>query len=262
MFAEIRLEKIRELLKQTKSIEISALVKLFSVSEATIRRDLEKLEQENYLYRIHGGAVMIENNEQPIEAPIENADKKNKIGYLAAQLIEDQEIIFIGQGTTCEMISKHIKEKNGVTVITNNIEVINELKGYPNLNVIGTGGNVKKSNAASFFTGDMSIDMLQSIYVKKAFLGIGGLQKDTGIFVNSMEETRIWKSIFDIAEEVLVVCDSTKIDQKGLTKVANLNKISKLITDHEISDAYLEMFYDIGIPVYTSYDLNKHKSAD
>ena len=130
MFAIERLNKIKELLYQEKRVDVFELSELFSVTEATIRRDLDKLEQAGFLIKIYGGAVLNEvETQRPFTADTEDKriEEKRMIGKIAAQMIENGDAIFLSPGTTTLEIARNLKDKK-VTVVTNDMMIGFELR--------------------------------------------------------------------------------------------------------------------------------------
>ncbi len=262
MFASARMEKIKELMKEIKKIEISSLVSILQVSEATIRRDLEKLEQEGFLYRTHGGAVLIEPKEPEAEAEIENSEEKNLVGYIAAQLVNDGQIIFVGDGTTCLAMCKHLKNKRDLTVVTNNVEASLLLKKESDASVVLTGGTLHTRKDSVMLCGEFARNMLKGIFVDTAFLGVSGIDLNNGYAADSPECGMIWKLCHEIASETAILSDSSKFDRKSLFPLGPLDCVSRVITDKGVPDAFREYYFSKGIPIYTSYALDAHKDVN
>ena len=260
MLVSTRMERIKELLYETKRIEIGSLVSILHVSEATVRRDLERLEKEGFLYRTHGGAVLAEQKETEGPAKAKpafvRAEEKNLVGYIASQLVKDRDIIFLGTGSTCTQMAGHLKEKSGLTVVTNNVSAALELSDARDISVILTGGILQSSMEMVSVSGEFTLKMLEGIRVSISFLGVSGVDMNFGYSVSSMEEAKLWQAVRELSEMTVVVCDSSKFTKKSLVKVGDLDCVSRVVTDQKVPDNFKEYYYQAGIPLYTSYELD------
>jgi len=156
MFADARVEKIKEILLEYKHVDMSTLCSLLSVSMATIRRDLDKLEQEGFLTKAHGGAILKDLTDA--EVLLTNVEdpfigEKKQIGIIAAALVEDNDIIFLGGGNTILQIAKNLRDKTNINLITNNINVVFELANCKNINLKLVGGDLEKKMITLLLTG-------------------------------------------------------------------------------------------------------------
>jgi len=247
MFAEKRLKKVKELLHQYKTIEISSLSSILSVSEATVRRDLDKLEAEGLIKRIHGGAMLIEEEEDGLTfqehlRTIANLEEKKSIGRIASNLVQNHDVIIIGSGTTCFQLACHLKDKKNLT---------------SDIKVIMTGGHVYCTESSISLVGDFSNKMLEEIHVNKAFMGVDGVDIDNGFSVNSMELALVWNQVVKISENVIVLSDYTKFNKKAFIRLGPLEMASKIVTNDKVPDVYKQFFFEKQIPIYTGYQLNQ-----
>ena len=148
MFVTERYQKIQQILLEYKRADVSRLSKLLSVSEVTIRKDLEHLEKSGFLIRTHGGAVL---NEGPVASESldyqidpDELEHKQMIGSIVSQLVSNGDFIYLGCGTTCIEVARCLKSKQILTVITNNISAAIELSNNSDIAIITTGGNLIK----------------------------------------------------------------------------------------------------------------------
>ena len=147
-----RRKQILSTLKTDKRVYVGALSRAFSVSEETIRRDLERLEAEGIVSRAYGGAVLNEDEHQ--ETPYDvrrrsDVSLKTAIAKITASLIHDGEYIILDESSTSFFVAKELKEKKNLTVITNSMEIIREIASVQGWNVLCTGGALR-SSAPSF----------------------------------------------------------------------------------------------------------------
>ena len=260
MFAAERLAKVREVLLEYKHVDISTLSSILSVSEATIRRDLEKLEDEGFLTKTHGGAVI--NDEADQEAVLSFVDdpyidEKRQIGIIAAQMILNGDVIFLGAGTTCQQIAKHIKDRKDLTVVTNNINIILELYGCNNISLLVLGGNIKSYGASISTSGQFSKKMLEGVFVDKAFFTVNGISIKDGYTLSSVELAEIYNIVLKNADESIIVMDYSKFDKRAFVQLGNIDLVKKIITNAQVSLPYKKFFFESNIQIFTAFNEDK-----
>ena len=135
-----RQRQILSLLAQQRRLSVTEIVKQFSISEATARRDLESLASQGKAQRVHGGVIAVE--QAPPELPIleresRQPQEKARIGRAAARLVADKETVFLGSGTTVLEVARNLRDRKNLTVITNSLPVLNMLAGLREITVIG-----------------------------------------------------------------------------------------------------------------------------
>lgn len=255
MFAIERLNKIKELLFSKKRVDVMELSELFSVTEVTIRRDLDKLEQMGVLTKTYGGAVLNEElvpAANAVEEEDEFIEEKRMIGRIAARLIEDGEAVYLSPGTTCLEIARNLQEKR-VTVVTNDLRIGLALKDYTGVKTIVTGGDLAHSSSA--LVGGAALQLLQGIYVNKAFLGVKGVHFDAGYTTGSYDEAMIIQAVRRIASEVIIAADYSKFDQRGFAKLGDLSLAKTLVTNKQIPSEYKKHFFEQGVKLFTTFEL-------
>lgn len=258
MFAVKRLEKIKEIMLEYKHVDIPTLSSILSVSEATIRRDLEKLENEGFLKRTYGGAVLNEEAAPEVHTSKENIsclEEKRLVGYIASQLVENNEVIIIGAGTTCLQFARNLKNKKNLTIVTNNLLIPSELGPYKDIKVILTGGDVFYTEGSMSLIGEFAHKMINDIYVSKAFLGVDGVDIHYGYTTNSSELALVWNKMARVAEETIILGDYTKFGKKSFIRLGPLNCAHKIVTNQEVQEEFKKYYFENGIPIYTSYEL-------
>ncbi|MEI7027779.1 DeoR/GlpR family DNA-binding transcription regulator [Paenibacillus sp. y28] len=257
MFAIERLNKIKELLLRDKRVDVFELSEMFNVTEVTIRRDLDKLERSGYLVKIYGGAVLKENDPlQPLAPepePDDSADEeKQMIGRIGSHMIENGDAIYLGPGTTCLEIARNIKDKR-VTVVTNDLVTAYHLRDRAGIKVIVTGGDLLPSS--STLTGGFALQALNGIFINKAFIGVKGVNFDSGYTVQSYEEALVIHEVMKISSEVIVAADYTKYNCTGFAKLGDLTMAKKVITNKQVPPEYKKYFFEHAVKLYTTFEL-------
>jgi DeoR/GlpR family transcriptional regulator of sugar metabolism len=251
MLALERRNLILEKLQDEKRVVVSELSQLYGVSEETIRRDLEKLEQDGFATKSYGGAVLNEN--VGIDMPLNIRSKKNvaakqKMAEIAASLIHDGDHIMLDASSTDLFIAKAIKNKQRLTVITNSIEIMLELSELPGWNVISTGGNVKEGYLA--LLGPRAEEAMASYYADKSFVSCKGLNYEHGIMDSLELFTSIKRTIMASASKCYLVVDSTKFDKTAFTRAGSIEQVAAVITDAKPDDRWLDLFRRKGVECY------------
>lgn len=236
-------ERRNEILKQLNAngkIDIEDLVSKLNVSAMTIRRDLAYLEDNDKIIRTHGGAIL--NKPLVVESSFASKEgkfnaQKKMIAQKAVEFIQEHSTILLDSGTTTLEIAKLLKEKKTITVVTNDIKIAAELIDT-DVKVIVTGGELQ-NNVGTLF-GPLTEQMLKNIHVDVFFLGAHAIDFKAGVTAPTFEKASIKKLMIEASEKTWLVADSSKFDQKSLTKVCGLNQISGVITDHSITSELKE----------------------
>ena len=257
MLADGRIKKIKEILLEYKHIDINSLSTLLSVSMATIRRDLDKLEQENFLVRAHGGAYLNSISEDEVQlSSVEDAyaPQKREIGILASALINNNDIIFIGGGMTCLQVAKHVKNKKNVSVITNNVNILSDLASDNEIALQAVGGSLEVVDQCLTMTGDISLKTLEQMYFHKAFVTVDAIDLEKGYFTNSPEQGKIIRLLQHISDELYIVADYTKFGRRAFSYVGSLDMTKKIVTNINLHESYKKQLFDTGFQLYMTFD--------
>lgn len=249
MLAANRHEEIIKLINKDRFVKVSQLSKLFEVSEETIRRDLDKLERDGLLKKLHGGAVPMDivNVEgiKPVTERIEeHAKEKALIANLALDLINDGDTLILDSGSTTLQLARILDNKN-VTVITNDIGIAYELSFKENIKLIVTGGSL---NARSFsMVGPETARYLGTFNVNKVFLSTSGIKLNKGFTASNNLDAFIKKIMIGSGDKVICLADHSKIGRVSLVSFADFKDIDIIITDRAVELSYEKTFNDNNI---------------
>lgn len=254
MLAELRRLRIAEYVRQHESgiVTIAELSQLLAVSDMTIRRDLELLEHQSILRRVHGGAVATQqaNGEKSFKYRTTRADpQKQIIGWLAAQLVSDGDRIILDAGTTTLQVAYNLTCKERLTVITNNIPVANELAQCADIVVILLGGIVKHNESCT--VGNMVRQSLSLLSADKYFLSATNFSIRMGAMETDMAETEVKQAMLRSANETILVADSSKFDISALIQVAPLKQITRIVSDDGLPVEAIRLIEAEGVEVIT-----------
>ncbi|MDD4033452.1 MAG: DeoR/GlpR family DNA-binding transcription regulator [Bacteroidales bacterium] len=242
-----------EMLRNNNKILITDLVRIFEVSEVSIRKDLEDLEEKKLLLRVKGGAVNIHQLNDMDDLSIDrkqlkNAREKQLIGKYAASLIKENETIILDSGTTTLEIAKNLAKYNNLTIITNGLNIAMALAGYNRFSVIVLGGNMRSVSIST--VGMLAESCLRNFYCDKLFLGVDSFNIERGISTPNIEEASLNQAMISAAKEVIAVFDSSKFEKRSFAFIASLDKINTIITDSGISEEIREHIERKGIKLH------------
>jgi DeoR/GlpR family transcriptional regulator of sugar metabolism len=245
----VRHQQIIEHVLSKKSVRVDELSDMFNVSLATIRRDLSQIEEKGLIQRVHGGAVLIEDSEEPpiLNRKYKQAEAKRRIGSAAADLVNDHETIIISSGTTTEAMVPFLTGKNGLTVITNAINVAGQLARYPHISVIVLGGWLRHSEFSMH--GHITDQALQDFHADKLFHGTFGLDPEFGLTGTDMQEVQSDRKILSAAQQLIILADHTKFGVIGQIRLSPLEKVDIIITDDQTPEHYIQLLIQKGVRV-------------
>jgi DeoR/GlpR family transcriptional regulator of sugar metabolism len=250
MLAHQRRDKILELLKEDGSAKVINLAKIFKVSEVTIRQDLEKLEQDGFIKREHGGAFL-KNVEDSVRTFTllnqENIVQKQIIGKKAAEFIESGETVILDSGSTTTEIAKNLIGRSGITVITNALNIAMMLGAEPGIEVIVTGGEFKPPTLS--LTGQKAASFFEDINADKLFLATAGISLRSGLTYPSLSDIVVKKAMIDAADVTYLVADSSKIGKNAFASLGALSLIDYIITDASIDQKRAQILREHEIEI-------------
>ncbi|UOE94940.1 DeoR/GlpR family DNA-binding transcription regulator [Alkalihalobacillus sp. LMS39] len=235
MLAVERYEKIMAELQENKIIKVSELSASLAVTEKTIRVDLETLEKQGLLKRIHGGAVLPEKETRifPIdERQSMRSDVKLAIAKEAIKTVKPNETILMDGGSTTQALANLLGEIP-VTVITNDIKIANTLLAKEKVQLLVLGGT--SIHPTSSLYGVEAIEKLKRIRVNRLFFGTTGVSIEHGLTVLHSLHAEWKRQILLCADYITLLTDSSKFDKVGFIQFANINELDEIITDENIN---------------------------
>jgi len=245
-----RQHAILHLIQQRKRITVAEICEIFGVSEATARRDLETLAEQGAIQRVRGGAIL--SQPAPPEPPLlerakEQAEAKARIGRATAALINDHESVFLGSGTTVLEVARNLRTRQGLTVITNSLPVINLLAEVPNITLVSLGGILRPSELS--FIGHITEQALAEVRAEKVIIGIRAISLEHGLTNDYLPETLTDRAILKVGRQVIVVADHTKLGVIASAYLAPLDVMDILVTDQDADPDFVQSLRARGIQV-------------
>jgi DeoR/GlpR family transcriptional regulator of sugar metabolism len=238
VLAQQRQALILEHLGRAGGVRVSDLVQILGVSDMTVRRDLEVLEQRGLLDKVHGGATLRRDgstDEPGFQAKsVRELAEKDAIGRRAVELVEPGSAVAVTAGTTTYTLARHLAQVPDITVVTNSIPVANVFFEAEDLGqtVLLTGGLRTVSDA---LVGPVAVAALQDLHVDVLFMGVHGMDTSSGFTTPNLMEADTNRAMVAAAGRLVVVADHTKWGIVGLSRIARLQDASVLVTDSGIS---------------------------
>jgi DeoR/GlpR family transcriptional regulator of sugar metabolism len=233
MIAEERRALLIEKLREDGYIQVTEIADELEISSATIRRDLTQLEDEGYCMRTRGGAVR-SSQSTTLELPYELKKQKfviekDKIAREAVKLIENGDTLILDSGSTTYALAQLLKDKQRLTIVTNDLQIAISLAANANIHLVCTGG-ISRPNVFTLQGTDV-VEFIKKLKVDKTFLGADAIHNDGSIGNVNIEEVAIKQAMINAASTVILLADSSKFELMGFAKVCDLKDIHILITD-------------------------------
>ena len=259
MDATHRQAAIIELLNSQDRVEVEELSALFSVSLQTVRTDLRDLAARGALSRVHGGAVRLSSaaNRAYADRRKQNADAKQAMGALAASLIPDHCSLALNIGTSTEQAARALSGHKGLTVLSNNINIINIMMGGEAKELILAGGTVRQSDGA--IVGEDAVEFINRYKVDFAVIGASALDEDGAILDHDSREVSVARAILRNARSKILLCDGSKFSRSAPVRICGISDIDVLVTDTPPPAPFLEAARAAGTRILT---LDKNESRE
>jgi len=232
MFIEERLNKILELVQEKSRVTVREASGYLSVSADTIRRDFSRLSERKLVLRTHGGIMSKESvtfDPGMTEKVVQHQSEKEAIARRAAALVTDSETIVIDAGTTAERLVKFLADKKGITVLTDALNVAVETTRR-NISTIILGGIIRNSTLG--ITGPDAVQMIHHYHVDKLFLAVSAISVTKGLMTPNRMEAEVKKELIQIANQVIVIADHSKIHKTALYSFGSIDEVDVLVTDN------------------------------
>lgn len=250
MLKSERLKTILQVVKTQKFVTVDELAQALKVSDMTIRRDLNELHKANKILRIHGGAQLLSDQirtEKSYQQKREiHSKEKYEVAKRACNLIHENDSIYVGPGTTLELLVANLKVKH-LRIVTNSLPVFEATKDNMNdYELIMVGGSYRRISGA--FVGALANNELKTMSFSVGFVGVNGI-KDTSLTTANLEEGQTEGIGLDRSQIKFVVADYTKLDHSDFHQFYDLRNVDGLITNHGI-EPELEKHYSQFTTIY------------
>lgn len=225
--------KLMELVSKEKRVEVSKLSALLGVSQVTIRKDLDLLEQKGLIKREHGFAVTGSLDDINNRLAYHYETKK-KIAQEACLEIQDGETVMIESGSCCVLLADEIsRQKRDVTIITNSAFIASYIRTSPYARVVLLGGEYQTQSQV--MVGPLTRQCAENFFVEKLFVGTDGFTKQLGFTGNNYMRAQTARSMSKQADKIIVLTESSKFLQKGVVGLFQPDEVSQIYTDDRIN---------------------------
>lgn len=261
MLPQDRKNKILEILRDKQAFKTSEFIDTFKVSNETIRRDLEDLEQQKRLIRVHGGAIPV------VEYPVQELnfmkrseiyiEEKQEIAETVMHFIQEQDCIAMDVSTTnTEIAKKLVTTFDKLTILTNSIEIMMILSQNPNFSIIVPGGILRNDELA--IVGDIAETGVNQFNIHLFLMSISGISLQSGLTDYGFGEVVLKKKILKNSKNTLLVADHSKFTQVAFQKVCNIHQINGIVTDSNIDHIIEKKYLDHSINIYHKKNLHHY----
>ncbi|MDX1737540.1 MAG: DeoR/GlpR family DNA-binding transcription regulator [Alphaproteobacteria bacterium] len=226
-----RLTEIVKQLRITGYSTISELAQSLKVSEETIRRDLKVLQKEGLIEKHHGSATLRDYALEPnfrnrVE---ENRDVKRQVATLAAELVNDGDVVFLDIGTTTSFVAEALKSHRDLTIVTNSVVIANLAFMEPGFKTFLTGGEIRSHDGGVF--GPDTYKQISSFCINKAILSTAGIHQGHGFLTHHLCEAELYSKVARDAELTIVCADAAKYNRRAPIKLCDYEDIDVLVSD-------------------------------
>lgn len=244
---EKRLREIVAIVEAQHKVSVKDLSVRLGVSEVTIRKDLNSLEDGGVIAREHGYAVKKDATDIRNRMSI-NYDVKLDIANTAVKLVEDNETVMVGSGSTCALFAESLAEQHPhVTIITHSSYVAEHVSKIGGAKVILLGGEYQGSSQTN--VGSLVRLCAKEFYVNKMFIGTDGFIPNVGFMGSDMVRTDAVKSMADSARNIIVLSDSSKFGRGGNIVQFSQYEVNCVVTDSSLDKQYVDLFHNCGVKV-------------
>lgn len=249
--SEKRREEIIELIHTNGKVRVSELSERYAISEVSIRKDLEALEAEGQLTRIHGGAVGMNKlyvNMDLNERYKSNSDAKRSLAELCAELINDNDTIMMNAGTTLTYVLRALRSKKNISIVTNSVQNATEAALYPTFNVILLGGEL--DSKYQFTYGRDAIHQLENYHATKCILSVDGISAESGLTLYYSNEAELARKMMDCSDTAIVVADSSKLGKNVFARVTDASSTDVIVTNKSSNSDVVNKLRELGVKIF------------
>lgn len=247
-----RKEEMLKLIKENDICTVKELTKRFNVSNVTVHRILNELEEKGLVNKVHGGAKLASPSLPEIRFNIRmrtNLAQKKEIAGKAVDFIKEGDSIFLDASTTCFAFAKEISRGNysDLTVVTNSPFIICELSRSPNIHVISTGGELQYQ--LNGLAGSLTLNFMASLHLDKAFVSAAGISLKKGLMTSQPFIVEVLQKAFKVANEVNLLIDSSKFSKVAILIIAPVTHVTRIISDSKLPKETIAECQQSGIEI-------------
>lgn len=247
---EQRRNEIVSLLHAKGRVRVAELAERFGISDVSIRKDLEHLEMQGHLTRVHGGAVGMSKlyvNMDLAERYKTNAAAKKQLAKAVASLIEDNDTVMMNAGTTLSYVLHALQGKRNITLVTNSLQNAMEASLYPSFNVKLLGGEYDAKYQFTF--GEDAIAQLENYHATKCILSVDGFSASAGLTLYYSNEVAVARKMISRADTLIVAADGTKLGKTTFARITGAEEADVLVTGKGGNAGEMEQISALGVRI-------------
>lgn len=236
-----RQQDILDIARRDGRVDVESLAAQFKVTPQTIRKDLNDLRAAEKLHRVHGGAVFPSDTVNLAYQARRGiaADGKVRIGQAVADRIPDGASLILNIGTTTEQVAHALRRRQRLMVITNNINVANILSDAPGVELVVSGGMIRKSDGG--IMGAAAVDLIRQFKVDYAVIGASAIDEEGSLLDYDYQEVRVSQAILSRARQKFLVADTTKFERRAPVQIGHMSEMDTFVTDAPPPDAVIAL---------------------
>ncbi|MGD8969213.1 MAG: DeoR/GlpR family DNA-binding transcription regulator [Anaerolineae bacterium] len=243
-----RRDAIADLVARHGTARVSELAERFDVSSATIRRDLETLEERGTVQRVHGGAIATRDTTAQAAASVQSPPSQaSRIGQAVVDMIEDGETIFLGPGSLSLEVARSLVCRSHVTVVTNGLDVAHWLASHTRHRLIVTGGQAEGHDLG--LVGQLARDALSSLRADSVVLELSGVSAVEGLTEDSLPQAEIAQMLMEAGSKIVIVVPPERVGRVAAARVAAVTSADVIVTAREAPSAYLWDLSEVGVQI-------------
>lgn len=244
MIVDERRDIILEHIENKGFVSLSDLTELVGSSESTVRRDLEHLDKIGQIRRTRGGAAYVGESLTGFdERSFRSSREKQLVAKATAELIEEGETILLDGGTTTLEVARRLSGKS-LQVVTNSLPIAVLLANSPGIELVFVGGYLYPKTGVAL--GPLAVAALENVRVRRLVMSVGGITQQ-GLFNSNALLAETERKMMEVAEEVVVVSDSSKLGHPALAHLCELEKVDRMVIDSGINNEWRQTFQQAGI---------------
>lgn len=247
MLAERRHELILRVLRADGPATVVGLAERLGASEATIRRDLDQLDDEGLLRRVYGGAAPVIDRDDPfVDVAEVRVAEKDAIARRCAELVRDGETVLLDIGTTAHRVARQLRGRS-LTVVTSNLAVYEELADETSIQLVLLGGMLRRDYRS--LVGFLTEDNLRQVHADRLFLGTSGVRPDGQVTDTTVVEVPVKRAMIAASDQVVLVADSGKFPGTGMARVCGPEDLDVVVTNAGPDPVTTAAFSEAGVEV-------------
>lgn len=249
MSANPRHHAILETLHTEGRVEVSDVAAAFSVTEVTVRRDLDELARAGVLRRVRGGAVSVLMRGEGLPHSmrrLEHTAAKERIAVAAAALVVDGEAVCVDSGTTAAELARHLAGRR-LTIMPFSIQALTALAGSPTSRIVIPGGSVHPEEGS--IVGPLVEQSLRGLRFDTVFLSCCGASIDDGVTAHDLEDAAAKRAMIAAGRRIVLIAEGAKFTRSAMSIICSFRDVDVVVTDDTAPEEILEMLRVSGVEV-------------